>query len=138
MMRSLLGLLAVLAVAGGLAWADDKASKDTKPIAAKEAKGHVGETLTVAFKVKHAKDGTHEESYFLDSEADYKDPDNLAVVIAYEHAGAFKKAGIADIVAHYQDKSVRVTGKVTKEKMQTRIRVTDPKQIEVVAAAKTP
>jgi hypothetical protein len=136
-MRHVLAFLAAAVVAGSSATADDKA-KDAKPIAAKEAKGHVGETVTVAFTIKHAKDGTHEESYFLDSEADYKDPDNLAVVIAYEHAGAFKKAGIADIVAHYQDKSVKVTGKVTKEKMQTRIRVTDPKQIEVVAGAKTP
>jgi hypothetical protein len=137
-MRHLLAFLAVLAVAVGSATADDKAAKDTNPIASKEAKDRIGETVTVAFQVKHAKDGTHEESYFLDSEADYKDPDNLAVVIAYEHAGAFKKAGIADIVAHYQDRSVKVTGKVIKEKMQTRIRVIDPKQIEVVAAAKTP
>ena len=66
--------------------------------------------------VRHAKDSPHEECFFLDSEADYKDPKNLAVVIAHEHAEAFKKAGIADPSKHYDGKSIRVTGKVIREK----------------------
>jgi hypothetical protein len=138
-MRGVIGFVAVLALAGGSASAIDEPKAGGKaPIPAAEAKDHVGETRTVTLTVKHAKDGTHMKSYYFDSESDYKDPKNLAIVIAYEHADAFKKAGIADIVAHFDGKSIKVTGAIVKEGSQTRIRVTEPKQIEVVEVKKGP
>jgi hypothetical protein len=135
-MRHGIGWLAAMIVATGTtAWADDGA-KARAPIPPAQAKDHIGETLTVRMTVKHAKDAIHEKSYFLDSEPDYKDPNNLAVVIAYEHAQAFKDAGIADPAAHFEGKTIDVTGKVIKESQQTRIRVTEPKQIVIVEKGK--
>lgn len=131
--RKIIGWAAVtLLFAVGSTWADEKGK--AKPIPADEAKDHVGETITVAMTVKHAKDATHEESVFLDSEADYKDPKNLAVTIPYKYVPLFKHAGNADLVSRYEGRAIRVTGKVVREKDQIRIRVTDPKQIETGTA----
>jgi hypothetical protein len=138
-MRGVIGFVAVLALAGGSAWAvDGPKGGDKGPIPAAEARDHIGKTRTVTLTVKHAKDGIHMKNYYLDSEADYKDPKNLAIVIAYEHADAFKKAGIADIVTHFDGKAIRVTGAIVKESSQTRIRVTEPKQIELAEVKKIP
>lgn len=103
------------------------------PIPAAKARDHVGEKGTFEMVARHTNDGTHEKSYFLDSEKDYKDAANLAVVISYDHLKAFKEAGIDDPAKHYRGKRLRVTGKVIHEADQTRIRVTAPEQIEVVA-----
>lgn len=102
------------------------------PIPADRAREHVGESATFEMVAQHTNNGTHEKSYFLDSEPDYKDEVNLAVVIAYEHLPAFREAGIDDPAAHYKGKRLRVTGKVIREADQTRIRVTKPDQIEIV------
>ena len=107
-----------------------------KPIKAAEAKDHVDRLVVATMTVRHAKDGFHRESYYLDSEADYKSPDNLGVVISYKVAEAFKAAGIADVVAHYGDKVIRVTGTPVRREDQVQIVVTDPRQIEVVVAPK--
>ncbi|MBY0396264.1 MAG: hypothetical protein K2X91_07315, partial [Thermoleophilia bacterium] len=74
--------------------------------------------------------------YYLDSEADYDSPTNLAVLIDYDHAPAFKAKGIDNPAEHYKGKRIRVTGTVIREEDQTRIRVTDPARIEVVAGSK--
>jgi hypothetical protein len=137
-MRCLMGMVVTLAFSIALATADDKADKDKAPIPSAEAKDHVGETRAVTLTVKHAKDGTHEESYYLDSESDYKDPKNLAIVIRYQHAEAFHKAGIGNPVAHFDGKAIKVTGAIVKQGNQIRIVVTEPKQIEVVEAKKVP
>ena len=57
---------------------------------------------------------------------------NLSVVISYDHAEKFQAAGIDNPAEHYKDKTIRVTGKVIEEDDQIRIRVEDPKKIEVV------
>jgi hypothetical protein len=137
-MRFVMGLIAVFAFSGVSARADDQAGKDKAPILSSEAKDHIGETRAVTLTVKHAKDGTHEESYFFDSESDYKDPKNLAIVIRYQDAEAFRKAGIANLVTHFDGKPIKVTGTIVKQGRQTRILVTEPKQIEVVEGKKVP
>ena len=74
------------------------------------------------------------KTYFLDSEEDFRDEKNFCVVISYDHADKFRDAGIDDPAAHYKDKTIRVTGKVIEEDDQIRIRVEDPKKIEVAEA----
>jgi hypothetical protein len=70
--------------------------------------------------------------FFLDSEEDFHDGKNLAVVISYDHADKFRDAGIADPAEYYKGKTIQVTGKVIEEDDQVRIRVEDPKQIKLV------
>jgi hypothetical protein len=120
-----------------VATADDKKAEEPKVIAAAEAKDHLGETLTVELTVKSSKNASSVESYFLDSEEDYKDEKNLAVVIAYDHAAKFKEQGISDPAEHYLGKTIRVTGKIVKEGRQTRLRISDPKQLKVIEKKKS-
>ena len=111
---------------------DDLAKKPGKVIPAAEAKNHVGQECTAEMKVKASKDAAKRRTYFLDSEEDFHDEKNLSVVISYDHSEKFREAGIDNPVEHYKDKTIRVTGKVIEEDDQIRMRVEDPKKIEVV------
>jgi hypothetical protein len=100
-------------------------------IPADKAQEHIGEEGTFRMTVKHSNNASKRMTYYLDSEEDFHSDDNLAVVISYEHADAFKKAGIDDPTAYYRNKTIEVTGKVIEEEGQVRIRVTSPDQIKV-------
>ena len=104
----------------------------TKVVAAPDAKNHVDERCTVEMTVRSSKNAGPRREYYLDSEEDFHDEKNFAVVISYDHADLFKKAGIDDPSEHYKGKKLRVTGKVIRENDQIRIRVEDPKQIKIV------
>lgn len=99
---------------------------------ASQAQQHIGEEGTFRMTVKSSNNASKRETYYLDSEADFHSDDNLSVVIAYDHADAFKDAGIADPTVYYRGKTIEVTGKVIEEDDQVRIRVTAPSQIKVV------
>jgi hypothetical protein len=126
----LLPLMPTVLVA--MAPADDE--KATEVVSARDAKNHVGKRCTVEMTVRSSKNAAPRREYYLDSEEDFHDENNFAVVISYDHAGAFEQAGVADPAEHYQGKKIRVTGKVIHELDQIRIRVEDPKQIKVVEA----
>ncbi len=109
---------------------DDKKAEGVLP--ASEARQHVGKECTFQMKVKASKNAAKRKTYFLDSEEDFHDTNNLSVVISYDHADRFREAGIDDPAEHFKDKTIRVTGKVIEEDDQIRIRVEDPKKIEVI------
>jgi hypothetical protein len=113
---------------------DDDAKKTDKVVPASEARNHVGKECTVLMTVKASKNAAPRKTYFLDSEEDFRDEKNFCVVISYDHADKFREAGIDDPAAHYKDKTIRVTGKVIEEDDQIRIRVEDPKKIELAEA----
>ncbi len=103
-----------------------------KPIPAAEARNHIGETCTIETTIRASKNAEGHREYYLDSEEDFHDEKNLAVVISYDHTDLFKQAGIADPSEHYKGKTLRVTGKVIHENEQVRVRVEDPKKIQIV------
>jgi hypothetical protein len=112
---------------------------DGKPpvvVAAPDAKNHIDKECTVEMTVRSSKNAAPRREYYLDSEEDFRDDKNFAVVISYDHADLFKKAGIDDPAEYYKEKKLRVTGKVIRENAQVRIRVEDPKQIKVVDEGK--
>ena len=125
-------MLAALALPA-LALAADEAPARVIPAA--EAKAHLGERCTVELTVKLA---VHvpDRAYYLDSDADYQAPKNVAIVIAEPDVEAFRKAGIADPTVYYKGKTIRVTGLLIFQSEQVRIRVDDPKQIAVVEGKK--
>jgi hypothetical protein len=127
-----LAIAALVLVAG--ASPDDE--KPPKVVAAPDAKSHIDERCTVEMTVRSSKDAAPRREYYLDSEEDFHDEKNFAVVISYDHADLFKKAGIDNPAEHYMGKKLRVTGKVIHENDQVRIRVEDPKQIKVVDEGK--
>jgi hypothetical protein len=90
--------------------------------------------ITVEMTVKSSKNALagHQEIY-LDSEENFRDEKNLAVVISAAGAAKFKDAGIDDPAAHFKGKTIRVTGTITVQENRPRIVVEDPRQIRVVA-----
>jgi DNA/RNA endonuclease YhcR with UshA esterase domain len=127
-------VLAGLSVTASRGSRADDAKASEKVVPAAEARGKIGEQCTVEMVVKASKNAVKRRTYFLDSEDDFHDDKNFAVVISYDDAAKFQAAGIDDPAEHYKGKTIRVTGKVIHEDDQVRMRVDDPKQIKLVEA----
>src|SRR6478735_5107978 len=84
---AVLEIALALAAAAALVLVEDKAP--VRP--SREARNHIDEMV-----VRLSKNAEPRKVYYLDSEEDYRDEKNLALVIAYENAEKFKKAGIDD------------------------------------------
>jgi hypothetical protein len=107
--------------------------EEARPLSPAEAIKQVGKKVTVQFKVRAAKDRLRKRGeIYLDSEKDFKDAKNLAVVVTRAGAAALKKAGIADPAGHFKGKTIRVTGKVIRKDERPRIEVDDARQIKLV------
>jgi hypothetical protein len=122
----------ILANASGLT--AEPASPAAKVIKAEEARKHVGQRVTVTFKVQHAKFATNPDRVYLDSEKDYKDAKNLGLLIEADALPAFKKGGIEKPSEHYDGKTVRATGKLFLRDDLVFIKLEKPEQIEIVKA----
>lgn len=126
-------VLAVLSMAnfgGNVAAA--KEVKKVDVIDASKARDHIDKLITTELTVKSAKDANTSKVVYLDSEEDYKAENNLAIVIPYATVEEYKKTGVEDVIKYYMGKKIRVTGKVIRQSDQTRIIVTEIKQIELV------
>src|SRR5262245_55754990 len=70
---------------------------DDKPLTPAEARKKVGERITVEMTAQAAKDRLDKRGEInLDSETDFRDEKNFAVVITKAGAASLKAAGIAD------------------------------------------
>jgi hypothetical protein len=106
---------------------------DHKPLTPGEARQKVGEAIVVEMKVAVAKDRLEKRGeIYLDSEADFKDPKNFAVVISKAGAASLKDAGIASPADHFANKTIKAKGKVVLVQDVPRINIEDAKQIEIV------
>jgi DNA/RNA endonuclease YhcR with UshA esterase domain len=127
-MRLLAGVIAVVFVSVGVA-----EEKKNKPLTPAEAIKKVDEKVTVEMVVQASKNRLEKfKEIYLDSELDFKDDKNLAVVITETGAAKYKDAGIDEPASHFKGKTIRVTGMVTLKEKRPRIEVNDPKQIEEV------
>ena len=97
-----------------------------------EAINRVNESVTVEMLVQRTKCCTGSRQVFLDSEASYRDPNNLGVVVTESGRAKFSEAGIDDPTAHFNGKSIRVHGVVIRKEKGPYIEVSDPSQIEMV------
>jgi DNA/RNA endonuclease YhcR with UshA esterase domain len=121
-------VMTVVLVARSIAFADDK------PLTPVEARGKVGEQITVEMTVRASKDRLQKRGeIYLDSEADFHDAKNFAVVITKSGAASLQKAGIANPAAHFKGKVIRASGRVKEVDEIPRIEIDDAKQIRVVA-----
>ncbi|HXG12656.1 MAG TPA: hypothetical protein VNK04_23060 [Gemmataceae bacterium] len=106
---------------------------DDKPLPPVEAIKKVNEKVTVQMEVKAAKNRLEKRGeIYLDSEEDFRDPKNLAVVVTRAGAAKFKEVGIDDPAEHFQGKLIRVTGIVILKEGRPRIEVDEVKQIAIV------
>jgi len=129
--------LLFVSIAGAAPASTDDPKAAEKVIPAAQARDHVGQECTAELTVRASKNAAQRRTYFLDSEEDFHNEKNLAVIISYDHADKFREAGIDDPAEHYKGKTIRVTGKVIEEEDQIRIRVEDSKQIKVVESKQT-
>src|SRR5262245_15927024 len=87
--------------------------REEKPLAPAVARKKVGEKFTVEMTVQAAKDRLEKRGgIYLDSEVDFRDEKNFAVVITRAGAESLKAAGIADPADHFKDKKIRASGLV--------------------------
>jgi DNA/RNA endonuclease YhcR with UshA esterase domain len=111
-----------------LAAAEEKLKEHTPT----EARKAIGKEITVHMKVVSAKDRLEKRGeIYLDSQEDFKDEKNFAVVITRKGAESLKAAGIADPAEHFNGKTIRATGTVTEVDGVPRIQVDDAKQIVI-------
>ncbi len=114
-----------------------EAAKEEKPLAPAEAIKMVDKEVTVEMVVRSSKNAlAQRHEIYLDSEENFRDEKNLAVVITEDGAGKFKDAGIEDPAEHFRGKTIRVTGTVTLKEERPRIEVGDPKAIKLIEAKK--
>ena len=87
--------------------------KESKPLTPAEAIKKVNEKVTVEMVVQASKNALEKrKEIYLDSEEDFRNEKNLAVVINADGAAKFKEAGVEDPAAHFKGKTIRVTGTV--------------------------
>jgi DNA/RNA endonuclease YhcR with UshA esterase domain len=106
------------------------AQEAVQPIGPAEATQRVDQVVTVQMEVKSAR--IVNNVCFLNSEADFKDPDNLTLFLGSQAITALKRAGVENPVAHYRDKTVRFKGRVTLFRDRPQIVVDDPKELRIV------
>jgi hypothetical protein len=97
-----------------------------------EAINRIDELVSVEMLVMRTKCCSGSRQVFLDSEANYRDPNNLGVVVTETGRAKFSEAGIDDPTAHCSGKTIRVHGVVIRKEKGPYIEVNDPGQIEVV------
>ena len=90
-----------------------------------EAANRVNEPVTVEMLVQRTKRCSGSRQVFLDSEAHYRDPNNLGVVITESGRAKFSEAGIDDPTTHFNGKSIRVRGVVIRKENRPYIEVSD-------------
>jgi DNA/RNA endonuclease YhcR with UshA esterase domain len=119
----LAGMLATPALA-----ADDK----DKPLTPVEARKQIGKEITVELEVKSAKNALAQRGeIYLDSEENFRDEKNFAVVITKKGAESLKAAGIDDPADHFRGKTIQAKGKVTEVDGVPRIEIDEAKQISI-------
>jgi hypothetical protein len=109
------------------------AAMEDKPLTPEQARKKVGEKITVEMTVKTAKDRLEKRGeIYLDSEQDFMDEKNFAVVITKKGAGSLMDKGINDPADHFLDKKIQATGEVKVVEKVPRIEIDEAKQIKIV------
>ncbi len=117
----------IFAVSACLAFAAE--DKLLSPV---EARKKIGEKITIEMTVQAAKDRLEKRGeIYLDSETNFRDDKNFAVVITKAGAASLQKAGIDKPAEHFKGKKIRATGSVKEVDKVPRIEVDDAKQIRI-------
>lgn len=103
------------------------AEKSVTPV---QARTMVGQTITVTMTVKAAKDRLEKRGeIYLDSEEDFRDDKNFAVVITRAGAASLSAAGITNPADHFLGKSITASGTVREVDGVPRITIDDAQKI---------
>ena len=102
------------------------------PISAEKAVTRLNEEVQVQFKVRSSKLRTERDQVDLNSHTNFRDPANLTVVIDGRVAAWYSYQGIHDLPKFFFGKTIVVSGIVEQFADQTRLRVVDPAQIQIL------
>jgi len=136
-----IGILGIVSVAAMLAalpsWtlAQDAAVADAVAIAPDEAASHVGEKCAVTMRVNSSRHMADAGRCYLNSAKDFRDENNLTVVIFKRGLESFAEEKIDAPAEHFRGKTIRVTGTVEMYKDKPQIKVDRADQIEIVPEA---
>jgi DNA/RNA endonuclease YhcR with UshA esterase domain len=110
--------------------ADTDAEKALSPV---EARQQIGKNITVQMEVRAAKDRLEKRGeIYLDSEENFRDEKDFAVVITRKGAASLKDAGIDNPADHFKGKRIRAKGTVKEVDGVPRIEIDEAKQIRIV------
>jgi len=125
-------ILALLALVVGALGVVRAAQGDSKPLTPVEARKKVGEKITVEMTVLAAKDRLEKRGeIYLDSETDFHDERDFAVVITKAGAASLKETGIDNPAEYYKDKKIRARGMVKEVDKVPRIEIHNARQITI-------
>jgi DNA/RNA endonuclease YhcR with UshA esterase domain len=120
-----IGLFAIPAFA-----AEDKDKE--KPLGPVEARKQVGKEITVEMEVKAVKNALEKRGeIYLDSEENFRDEKNFAVVITRKGAESLRASGIDNPADHFKGKTIQAKGTVSEVDKIPRIEIDDAKQIQI-------
>lgn len=97
-----------------------------------DAKHHLGKTCVVTLFVRSVGNSKLGGLKYLNSEANFNLPTNLAVLLEPEAQTKLADAGVKDPLEEYYRKWVRVTGRVQRHKGRMQIKLESPRQIEAL------
>jgi hypothetical protein len=104
-----------------------------RPLTPAEAREKVGQSIVVEMTVQSAKDRLDKRGeIYLDAAADFRDPQNFAIVITRTGAAALREQGIADPSTSFMSQLIRARGTVKVVQDVPRIEIEAADQIEIV------
>jgi DNA/RNA endonuclease YhcR with UshA esterase domain len=110
----------------------DTKKREEKPLSPVEARKHVGKKITVEMTVKASKNALSKRGeIYLDSEENFRDVNNFAVVITKKGAASLEADGINDPATHFLGKAIRAKGMVSEVDRIPRIAIDDVRQIRL-------
>jgi len=134
-MLRVVALAMMLAAAFSPAFAQDAAVADAVEITPDEAASHVGEKCVVSMRVNSSRHMADAGRCYLNSKKDFRDENNLTVVIFKRGLENFAAEKIEAPAEHFRGKTIRVTGTVEMYKDKPQIKVDRADQIEIVPEA---
>lgn len=102
------------------------------PMSAEKAVKRLNQEVQVQMKVRSSKLRTDRDEVDLNSHTSFRDPQNLAVVVAGQAAAWYSYQGVHDLSKFFFGKTILVSGVVEQFADQTRILVVDPAQIQIL------
>jgi DNA/RNA endonuclease YhcR with UshA esterase domain len=134
-MLCVVSLAMMLAAAPSSACAQDAAVADAVAITPDEAASHAGKECVVAMRVNSSRHMADAGRCYLNSQKDFREENNLTVVIFKRGLESFAVEKIEDPAEHFRGKTIRVTGTVEMYKDKPQIKVDRADQIEIVPEA---
>jgi hypothetical protein len=110
-------------------------SAPPKKILAEQSRKHMGQWCVVTFLVKSTKHAVKRNRYYVDSQADFRDPHNLGIQIEEPMAAKIcQSLQVDDLATFLEGKTIRVTGGVFLQDDLPYIKVSDSADLVVVEA----